>query len=50
MGALEAQRNQYDDLTRAVQIQNDTYRTMAIRYETARVEANRNARESPPRS
>jgi succinoglycan biosynthesis transport protein ExoP len=43
MGDLEAQRNQYDDLTRAVQIQNDTYRTMAIRYETARVEANRNA-------
>jgi uncharacterized protein involved in exopolysaccharide biosynthesis len=40
---LEAQRNRFDDLTRAVQIQNDTYRTLAIRYETARVEANRNA-------
>jgi uncharacterized protein involved in exopolysaccharide biosynthesis len=42
---LEAQRNPYDDLTRAVQIQNDTYRTLAIRYETARVEANRNAQK-----
>jgi uncharacterized protein involved in exopolysaccharide biosynthesis len=28
---------------RTVQIQNDTYRALAIRYETARVEANRNA-------
>ena len=45
MDDLETQRNQYDDLTRAVQIQNDTYRTMAIRYETARVEANRNAQK-----
>lgn len=45
MTELESQRNQYDDLTRAVQIQNDTYRTMAIRYETARVEANRNAQK-----
>jgi uncharacterized protein involved in exopolysaccharide biosynthesis len=27
-----------------VQIQSDTYRTLAIRYETARVEANRNAK------
>lgn len=34
---LEAQQNQYDDLTRTVQIQNDTYKTLAIRYETARV-------------
>ena len=42
---LEADRNQYDDMTRAVQIQNDTYRTMAIRYETASVEANRNAQK-----
>jgi uncharacterized protein involved in exopolysaccharide biosynthesis len=42
---LEDQRNQYDDLTRAVQIQNDTYRTLAIRFETARVEANRNAQK-----
>ena len=38
-------RNQYDDLTSAVQIQNDTYKTLAIRYETARVEANRNAQK-----
>ena len=45
IGDLETQRNQYDDLMRAVQIQNDTYRTMAIRYETARVEANRNAQK-----
>jgi uncharacterized protein involved in exopolysaccharide biosynthesis len=45
MGDLENQRNQYEDLTRAVQIQNDTYKTLAIRYETARVEANRNAQK-----
>ena len=45
MEDLETQRNQYDDLARAVQIQNDTYRTMAIRFETARVEANRNAQK-----
>jgi uncharacterized protein involved in exopolysaccharide biosynthesis len=42
---LESQRNQYDDMTRAVQIQNDTYRTLAIRYETSRIEANRNAQK-----
>jgi uncharacterized protein involved in exopolysaccharide biosynthesis len=42
---LENERNQYDDLMRSVQIQNDTYRTLAIRYETARVEANRNAQK-----
>jgi uncharacterized protein involved in exopolysaccharide biosynthesis len=42
---LETAQNQYDDLTRAVQIQSDTYRTLAIRYETARVEANRNAQK-----
>jgi uncharacterized protein involved in exopolysaccharide biosynthesis len=40
-----ARRNQYDDLARAVQIQNDTYRTMALRLETARVSANRNAQK-----
>ena len=40
---LENDQNQYDNLTRAVQIQSDTYRTLAIRFETARVEANRNA-------
>jgi uncharacterized protein involved in exopolysaccharide biosynthesis len=42
---LQAQQSQYDDLTRAVQIQNDTYRTLAIRFETARDEANRNAQK-----
>jgi succinoglycan biosynthesis transport protein ExoP len=42
---LEAAQNHYDDLTRAVQILGDTYRTLAIRYETARVEANRNAQK-----
>jgi uncharacterized protein involved in exopolysaccharide biosynthesis len=42
---LEAQQSRYDDLGRAVQIQNDTYRTLAIRYETARDEANRNAQK-----
>ena len=40
---LEAQQNQYDNLTQAVQIHSDTYRSLAIRYQTARVEANRNA-------
>jgi len=43
LGRLEADRNKYDDMVRTVQIQNDTYRTLAIRYETSRVEANRNA-------
>jgi tyrosine-protein kinase Etk/Wzc len=45
LSELENDQNQYDDLTRAVQIQSDTYRTLAIRYETARVEANRNAQK-----
>ncbi len=45
LNELENERNQYDDLVRAVQIQNDTSRTLAIRYETARVEANRNAQK-----
>ena len=43
LNELEDEQAQYDDLVRAVQIQNDTYKTLAIRYETARVEANRNA-------
>jgi succinoglycan biosynthesis transport protein ExoP len=43
LAGLETERNQYDDMTRSVQIQNDTYRTLAIRYETANIEANRNA-------
>jgi uncharacterized protein involved in exopolysaccharide biosynthesis len=42
---LEAARSQNDDLQRAVRIQDDAYRTMAIRYEEARVEANRNAQK-----
>lgn len=45
LAALESRRNQNDDMMRAVQIQNDTYRTLAIRYETSRVEANRNAQK-----
>jgi len=43
LASLESLRTKYDDMSRAVQIQNDTYRTLAIRYETARVEAARNA-------
>lgn len=40
---LDAKRTQNDDLQRAVRIQDDTYRTLAIRSEESRVEANRNA-------
>ena len=40
---LEAQRNQYNDLQRGVQIQDAAYRSLAIRLAEARVEANRNA-------
>lgn len=40
---LEAQRNQYDDLQRAVQIEDAAYRSLAIRLAEAQVEANRNA-------
>jgi uncharacterized protein involved in exopolysaccharide biosynthesis len=40
---LEKQSNQYDDLQRAVSIQDAAYRSMAIRLEEARAEANRNA-------
>ena len=43
LNSLEWQKNQYDNLTQAVQIHTDTYRSLAIRYETAQVEANRNA-------
>ena len=43
LNSLEWEKNQYDNLTQAVQIHSDTYRSLAIRYETARVEANRNA-------
>ncbi len=41
----EMLRNQYDDLTRGVPIQDDAYKMLAIRYEIARVEANRNAQK-----
>lgn len=40
---LEWQKNQYDNLTQAVEIHRETYRSLALRSETARVEANRNA-------
>jgi succinoglycan biosynthesis transport protein ExoP len=40
---LDAERTHNDDLQRAVRIQDDTYRTLAIRSEESRVEANRNA-------
>jgi len=43
LNSLEWAKNQYDNLTQAAQIHSDTYRSLAIRYETARVEANRNA-------
>lgn len=43
LNSLEAEQNQYDNLVQAVQIHSDTYRSLAIRYQTARVEANRNA-------
>jgi uncharacterized protein involved in exopolysaccharide biosynthesis len=45
LATLESLHSQYDDLVRAVQIQNDTYRALAIRFETARFEANRNAQK-----
>jgi uncharacterized protein involved in exopolysaccharide biosynthesis len=40
---LEKLHNQYDDLQRSVSIQDAAYRSMAIRLEEARAEANRNA-------
>jgi uncharacterized protein involved in exopolysaccharide biosynthesis len=40
---LDAKRTENDDLQRTVRIQDDTYRTLAIRAEESRVEANRNA-------
>jgi len=43
LAELDGQRTKYDDLQRAVRIQDDTYRTLAIRYEESNVEANRNA-------
>jgi uncharacterized protein involved in exopolysaccharide biosynthesis len=43
LAELDAKHTQNDDLQRAVRIQDDTYRTLAIRAEESRVEANRNA-------
>ena len=43
LAELEKQDNQYNDLQRAVSIQDAAYRSMAIRLEEARAEANRNA-------
>lgn len=40
---LEKQSNQYDDLQRSVSIQDAAYRSVAIRLEQARAEANRNS-------
>lgn len=45
LAELDSQRTKYDDLQRAVRIQDDTYRTLAIRYEESNVEANRNAQK-----
>ena len=45
LSELDAQRSKYDDLQRTVRIQDDTYRTLAIRYEESNVEANRNAQK-----
>jgi uncharacterized protein involved in exopolysaccharide biosynthesis len=45
LSEFEAQRNQYQDMVRAVEIQNDTYRTLALRFENATIEANRNAQK-----
>jgi uncharacterized protein involved in exopolysaccharide biosynthesis len=43
LAVLDALRTQNDDLQRNVRILDDTYRTLAIRAEEARVAANRNA-------
>lgn len=43
LDSLESEQHEYDNLTQAVQIQSDMYRSLAIRYEAARVEASRNA-------
>jgi uncharacterized protein involved in exopolysaccharide biosynthesis len=43
LSSLESEQREYDNLTQAVQIHSDTYRSLAMRYEAARVEANRNA-------
>lgn len=43
--SLDSLRTQNDNLQRTVRIQDDTYRTLAIRSEEATVEANRNAQK-----
>jgi len=45
LSQLNGERSHYDDLQRSVRIQDDTYRTLAIRYEESNVEANRNAKK-----
>jgi len=45
LAELNGVRGRYDDLQRAVRIQDDTYRTLAIRYQESNVEASRNAQK-----
>ena len=45
LAKLDSLRTQNEDLERTVRIQDDTYRTLAIRSEEATVEANRNAQK-----
>lgn len=45
LAQLNGERGRYDDLQRAVRIQDDTYRTLAIRYQESNVEASRNAQK-----
>ena len=45
LASLDSLRTQNDNLQRTVRIQDDTYRTLAIRAEEATVEANRNAQK-----
>lgn len=43
LATLNSERSHYDDLQRTVRIQDDTYRTLEIRYQESNVEAHRNA-------
>lgn len=43
LSGLQWQKNQSDNLTQATQIQSEAFRSLALRYDAARVEANRNA-------
>ena len=45
LAQLDTLRTENDNLQRTVHIQDDTYRTLAIRAEEASVEANRNAQK-----